>query len=290
MTSNELIDKWGNDTSFKVSAGLDSDGNYIYTISSSERLKIDEFSSDFENYFNSYINSEVVAEINGGNLYPLKFRAFTKEPIEYSIKSGLSSILRSYESEESMLGEKLKALLANEDLWKEYSEAEREFETIDSGDKDVKSIVAKVDQNPFISGSEVEKHTVYNRITRLNDIEISIRTGVLTNNIKNYIEGQELIVLGVLKKKGSKTVETIETPAIGNWNTIIEADGASTFVELKREDIIKDLKDSIEPLLGEEYHSYSISEIGNNIVVETTPFDKEPFDVEIKSNNIEIVG
>ena len=158
---------------------------------------------------------------------------------------------------------------------------------LEGDDKEISAISIEPKQSEFIGTNSLSYSYVYNQTTKVYDYKINLQTNILLNSIKRYLNGQSITALGVLKKKGETTVETLETPEIGNWKTVIEEDGSSTFIELKKDELIQEMKDLMDPQIGKEYHSYSIQEVGDNIRVETTPFDKEPFDVKIENIKLE---
>jgi len=318
MTLNELLNKWGYSFAFTVTTSIIEYYEYVYNISAKELDRIKEFTEDVESYFSALINADITGSLNNGNLSPLKFRASVKEPINYQVGKELSNALKkftdggSYGPSSSLFSVNytIEQLFENKDLWESYFKAERELKNqaatldtvsinpdsttasepinlIDVAEKEIKTISIEPKGGQFIGRNTVSYSYTYNQTSKLYDYKITTQTNILLNSIKRYLEDQTVTALGVLKKKGETTIETIETPEIGNWKTVIEEGGSSTFIELKKDEIIQEMKDLMDPQVGNEYHSYSIQEVGNDIRVETTPFDKEPFDVEIEDIKLE---
>ena len=295
MTLDELLNKWGYSFTFTVTTNAVEYNEYVYDISAVELDRIKEFTEDVESYFSALINADITGSLNNGNLSPLKFRASVKDPIKYQVGEELSNALKRFadgsgygpSSSLFSVNVKIEQLFENEDLWESYFKAEREFETLEGDDKEIMTISIKPKEGQFIGRNTVSTSYTYNQTSKLYDYKINTQTNILLNSIKRYLEDQTVTALGVLKKKGETTIETIETPEIGNWKTVIEEDGTSTFIELKKDEIIQEMKDLMDPQVGNEYHSYLIQEVGNDIRVETTPFDKEPFDVEIEDIKLE---
>lgn len=289
MTLDQLLNKWGYNFSFTVMTINTGNYQYQYDVARVDLSKIELFTKDVEDYFNSAINANIIAEPTDRNLYPLKFKASVEEPLNYKIGDELSEILKNVLSTGSLFSPNvdIEQLFENEKIWKEYVSVKREFEMLEGDDKEISAISIEPKQSKFIGRRSLNYSYVYNQTTNVNDYKINLQTNILLNSIKGYLKGQSITALGVLKKKGETTVETIETPKIGNWKTVIEEDGTSTFIELKKDEVIQEMKDLMDPQIGKEYHSYSIQEVGNNIRVETTPFDKEPFDVKIENIKLE---
>ena len=295
MTLDELLNKWGYSFSFTLTTSISEYYGYVYDISAYNQDRIKEFTEDFESYFSALINADITGSLNNGNLSPLKFRASVKEPINYQVSEELSNALKRFADAGSYgpssflfsVNLTIEQLFENEDLWESYFKAEREFEMLEGDEKEIKTISIKPKEGQFIGRNTVSYSYTYNQTSNLYDYTITTQTNILLNSIKRYLEDQTVTALGVLKKKGETTIETIETPEIGNWKTVIEKDGTSTFIELKKDEIIQEMKDLMDPQVGKEYHSYLIQEVGNNIRVETTPFDKEPFDVKIEDIKLE---
>lgn len=289
MTLDQLLNKWGYSFSFTVMTINTGNYQYQYVVKSEDSSKIELFTKDVEDYFNSAINANIIGELTGGNLYPLKFKASVEEPFNYKVSNELSEILKNVLSTGSLFSPNLKIeqLFEDEEIWKEYGSVKREFEMLEGDDKEISAISIEPKQSEFIGTNSLSYSYVYNQTTNVYDYKITLQTNILLNSIKGYLNGQSITALGVLKKKGETTVETIETPEIGNWKTVIEEDGSSTFIELKKDEVIQEMKDLMDPQIGKEYHSYSIQEVGDNIRVETTPFDKEPFDVKIENIKLE---
>jgi len=295
MTLDELLNKWGYSFTFTVTTNVIEYYEYAYDISAVELDRIKEFTEDVESYFSALINADITGSLNNGNLSPLKFRASVKDPIKYQVGEELSNALKRFadgsgygpSSSLFSVNVKIEQLFENEDLWESYFKAEREFETLEGDDKEIMTISIKPKEGQFIGRNTVSTSYTYNQTSKLYDYKINTQTNILLNSIKRYLEDQTVTALGVLKKKGETTIETIETPEIGNWKTVIEEDGTSTFIELEKDEIVQEMKDLMDPQIGKEYHSYSIQEVGNDIRVETTPFDKEPFDVEIEDIKLE---
>jgi len=295
MTLDELLNKWGYSFTFTVTTNAVEYNEYVYDISAVELDRIKEFTEDVESYFSALINADITGSLNNGNLSPLKFRASVKDPIKYQVGEELSNALKRFadgsgygpSSSLFSVNVKIEQLFENEDLWESYFKAEREFETLEGDDKEIMTISIKPKEGQFIGRNTVSTSYTYNQTSKLYDYKINTQTNILLNSIKRYLEDQTVTALGVLKKKGETTIETIETPEIGNWKTVIEEDGTSTFIELEKDEIVQEMKDLMDPQIGKEYHSYSIQEVGNDIRVETTPFDKEPFDVEIEDIKLE---
>jgi hypothetical protein len=318
MTLDVLLNKWGYSFSFMVTIIR----NTASVISAVDLDRIKEFTEDVESYFNALINADITGSLNNGNLSPLKFRASVKEPINYQVGEKLSNALKKFtdgsgygpSSSLFSVNYTIEQLFENKDLWESYFKAERELKNqaatldatldtvsiypdsttasepinlIDVAEKEIKTISLKPKKEKFIGRNNVSASWVYNKTSRLYDYQIRLQTSILLNSIKRYLEDQTVTALGVLKKKGETTIETIETPEIGNWKTVIEEDGTSTFIELKKDEIIQEMKDLMDPQVGKEYHSYSIQEVGNDIRIVTTPFDKEPFDVKIEDIKLE---
>ena len=295
MTLDELLNKWGYSFSFTLTTSISEYYGYVYDISAYNQDRIKEFTEDFESYFSALINADITGSLNNGNLSPLKFRASVKEPINYQVSEELSNALKRFADAGSYgpssflfsVNLTIEQLFENEDLWESYFNAEREFEMLEGDEKEIKTISIKPKEGQFIGRNTVSYSYTYNQTSNLYDYTITTQTNILLNSIKRYLEDQTITALGVLKKKGETTIETIETPEIGNWKTVIEEDGSSTFIELKKDEIIQEMKDLMDPQVGNEYHSYLIQEVGNDIRVETTPFDKKPFDVEIEDIKLE---
>lgn len=295
MTLDELLNKWGYSFTFTVTTNAVEYYEYAYDISAVELDRIKEFTEDVESYFSALINADITGSLNNGNLSPLKFRASVKDPIKYQVGEELLNALKKFtdgsgygpSSSLFSVNVKIEQLFENEDLWESYFKAEREFETLEGDDKEIMTISIKPKEGQFIGRNTVSTSYTYNQTSKLYDYKINTQTNILLNSIKRYLEDQTVTALGVLKKKGETTIETIETPEIGNWKTVIEEDGTSTFIELEKDEIVQEMKDLMDPQIGKEYHSYSIQEVGNDIRVETTPFDKEPFDVEIEDIKLE---
>jgi len=295
MTLDELLNKWGYSFTFTVTTNAVEYNEYVYDISAVELDRIKEFTEDVESYFSALINADITGSLNNGNLSPLKFRASVKDPIKYQVGEELLNALKKFtdgsgygpSSSLFSVNVKIEQLFENEDLWESYFKAEREFETLEGDDKEIMTISIKPKEGQFIGRNTVSTSYTYNQTSKLYDYKINTQTNILLNSIKRYLEDQTVTALGVLKKKGETTIETIETPEIGNWKTVIEEDGTSTFIELEKDEIVQEMKDLMDPQIGKEYHSYSIQEVGNDIRVETTPFDKEPFDVEIEDIKLE---
>jgi len=295
MTLDELLNKWGYSFTFTVTTNVIEYYEYAYDISAVELDRIKEFTEDVESYFSALINADITGSLNNGNLSPLKFRASVKDPIKYQVGEELLNALKKFtdgsgygpSSSLFSVNVKIEQLFENEDLWESYFKAEREFETLEGDDKEIMTISIKPKEGQFIGRNTVSTSYTYNQTSKLYDYKINTQTNILLNSIKRYLEDQTVTALGVLKKKGETTIETIETPEIGNWKTVIEEDGTSTFIELEKDEIVQEMKDLMDPQIGKEYHSYSIQEVGNDIRVETTPFDKEPFDVEIEDIKLE---
>lgn len=289
MTLDQLLNKWGYSFSFTVMTINTGNYQYQYVVKSEDSSKIELFTKDVEDYFNSAINANIIGELTGGNLYPLKFKASVEEPFNYKVSNELSEILKNVLSTGSLFSPNLKIeqLFENEEIWKEYGSIKREFEVLEGDDKEISAISIEPKQSEFIGTNSLSYSYVYNQTTKVYDYKINFTTSILLNSIKRYLNDQSITALGVLKKKGETTVETLETPEIGNWKTVIEEDGSSTFIELKKDEVIQEMKDLMDPQIGKEYHSYSIQEVGDNIRVETTPFDKEPFDVKIENIKLE---
>jgi hypothetical protein len=289
MTRDELLNKWGSSFSFTATAQRDPQTYQIdYNVGGAELREIDRFTKDFEKYFKATINANIIANLTNGNLSPLKFKALVKEPIEYQISSEFKDILSDFSPSGSFsTNNKIHQLLGDEDLWKEYASVERDFEIIDGNNKEIKIISIDIKDVLNIGFNNLRFNYNYNNTSGLYDYVVVLQTQILTNLIKKYLEDLPIMAFGVLNKKGETTIETIETPEIGNWKTEIGEDGTSTFIEIEKDEIIQELKDSMDPQVGKEYHSYSIQEVGNDIRVETTPFDKEPFDVKIEDIKLE---
>ena len=289
MTLDQLLNKWGFSFSFTVKTINTGNYQYQYEVVGEDSSKVELFTKDVEDYFNASINADIIAELTGGNLYPLKFKASVKEPFNYKVGDELSEILKNVLSTGSLFSPNLKIeqLFEDEKIWKEYGSVKREFEMLEGDDKEISAISIEPKQSEFIGTNSLSYSYVYNQTTKVYDYKINLQTNILLNSIKRYLNGQSITALGVLKKKGETTVETLETPEIGNWKTVIEEDGSSTFIELKKDELIQEMKDLMDPQIGKEYHSYSIQEVGDNIRVETTPFDKEPFDVKIENIKLE---
>ena len=295
MTLDELLNKWGYSFSFTLTTKVIDYSRYVYDISAYDHDRIKEFTEDFESYFSALINADITGSLNNGNLSPLKFAASVKDPINYQVGEELSNALKRFAdgsgygpgSSLFSVNVKIEQLFENEDLWESYFKAEREVEMLEGDEKEIKTISIKLKEGQFIGRNTVSYSYTYNQTSNLYDYTITTQTNILLNSIKRYLEDQTITALGVLKKKGETTIETIETPEIGNWKTVIEEDGSSTFIELKKDEIIQEMKDLMDPQVGNEYHSYLIQEVGNDIRVETTPFDKEPFDVEIEDIKLE---
>lgn len=283
MTLDQLLNKWGYSFSFTVKTINTGNYQYQYVVGNDESSKIELLAKDIEDYFNGAINADIIGELTGGNLYPLKFKASVGKQFNYKVSEEMSEILKNVLSTGSLFSPnfKIEQLFENEEIWKEYGSVKREFEVLEGDDKEISAISIEPKQADFIGRNSLSYNYVYNQTTRVYDYEITLQTNILLNSIKRYLKGQSVTALGVLKKKGETTIETLETPEIGNWKTVIEEDGSSTFIELKKDEIIQEMKDLMDPQIGKEYHSYSIQEVGDNIRVETTPFDKEPFDVKI---------
>ena len=295
MTLDELLNKWGYSFTFTVTTNAVEYNEYVYDISAVELDRIKEFTEDVESYFSALINADITVSLNNGNLSPLKFAASVKDPINYQVGEELLNALKKFtdgsgygpSSSLFSVNVKIEQLFENEDLWESYFKAEREVEMLEGDEKEIKTISIKLKEGQFIGRNTVSYSYTYNQTSNLYDYTITTQTNILLNSIKRYLEDQTITALGVLKKKGETTIETIETPEIGNWKTVIEEDGSSTFIELKKDEIIQEMKDLMDPQVGNEYHSYLIQEVGNDIRVETTPFDKEPFDVEIEDIKLE---
>ena len=291
MTLEELLNKWGYSFSFTIETSITEYYQYDFNILAEDLSRIEEFTKDVESYFSALINADITGSLNSGILSPLKFRASIKEPIDYQVSEELSSALKKFEdggtSSSFSVNYTIEQLFENEDLWKEYASVEREFEMLEGGEKEIKTISIEPKEGQFIGRNTVSYSYTYNQNTGLYDYKINTQTNILLNSIKKYLENQAVTALGVLKKRGETTVETIETPEIGNWKTVIENDGSSTFIELEKDEIIQEMKDLMDPQVGKEYHSYLIQEVGNDIRIETTPFDKEPFDVKIEDIKLE---
>jgi hypothetical protein len=288
MTLDELLNKWGYSFSFTVTTTITDYYQYEYNILAEDLRRIESFTKDIESYFSALINADITGSLNSGIISPLKFRASIKEPIDYQVSEGLSNALKkTVDGGTFSANYAIEQLFENEDLWKEYASVEREFEMLEGDEKEIKTISIEPKEGQFIGRNTVSYIYTYNQTSTLYDYKITAQTNILLNSIKRYLEDQTVTALGVLKKKGETTIETIETPDIGNWKTVIEEDGTSTFIELKKDEIIQEMKDLMDPQVGKEYHSYSIQEVGNNIRVETTPFDKEPFDVKIEDIKLE---
>ena len=289
MTLEELLNKWGYSFSFIITTTITEYYQYEYTILAEDLGRIESFTKDVESFFNALINADIKGSLNSGILSPLKFRASIKDPLDYQVSKKISTALKNISKSGSFsVNVAIEQLFENEDLWKEYASVEREFEMLEGDEKEIKTISIEPKGGSFVGRNTVSYSYSYNSNTGLYDYKITTQTNILLNSIKRYLEYQTVTALGVLKKKGGTTVETIETPEIGNWKTEIGEDGSSTFIEIEKDEIIQEMKDLMDPQVGKEYHSYSIREVGSDIRVETTPFNKEPFDVKIEDIKLEV--
>ena len=289
MTLEELLNKWGYSFSFIITTTITEYYQYEYTILAEDLGRIESFTKDVESFFNALINADIKGSLNSGILSPLTFRASIKDPLDYQVSEKISTALKNISKSGSFsVNVAIEQLFENEDLWKEYASVEREFEMLEGDEKEIKTISIEPKGGSFVGRNTVSYSYSYNSNTGLYDYKITTQTNILLNSIKRYLEYQTVTALGVLKKKGGTTVETIETPEIGNWKTEIGEDGSSTFIEIEKDEIIQEMKDLMDPQVGKEYHSYSIREVGSDIRVETTPFNKEPFDVKIEDIKLEV--